>query len=352
MESQRCVIQLEFFKRAAQILKILGFYGVDTGKDHGFYFLEAGDGFLAWPRDVGDGVAHLDFARCLDAGYDVSYVACAQLLAGYQVHFEYAYLVSFILLAGVEELHFVPLADDAVLNLEVGDDATEGVEHRVEDECLQRGFLVAYGVGDAADNSFKNLGYAHSRLAGGTDDFFAFAAKEFDDFVLHFIGVGAGHVALVDDRDDFEVMFDGHIQVRYGLRLYALRGVHDEQCAFAGSDGAGYFVGEVHVSRSVNEVEDILLSVQFILHLYGVALDGDATFALQVHVVQHLSFGHLYGVGIFQQAVCQGGLAVVDVGDNAKVADILHLCRCYLYIKGVQRYIKSPTLRNFSGRFP
>ena len=42
-----------------------------------------------------------------------------------------------------------------------------------------------------------------------------------------------------------------------------------------------------------------------ILHLYGMALDGDTSFLLKVHVIQHLSVSYLYSIGKFQQTVCQ-----------------------------------------------
>ncbi len=81
------------------------------------------------------------------------------------------------------------------------------------------------------------------------------------------------------------------------------------------------------MSRSVYEIECIALAVKLIVHLYGVALDGDSAFALQIHVVEHLCFHVLggYGAGIFKQPVGKRGLAVVDVCYYAEISDILHL---------------------------
>ena len=54
------------------------------------------------------------------------------------------------------------------------------------------------------------------------------------------------------------------------------------------------------------------------------ALDGDAAFALNVHVVQnlrhHVAFE--YGLSDLKQTVSQRTLTVIDVSDNAEVADI------------------------------
>src|SRR5699024_7862874 len=49
----------------------------------------------------------------------------------------------------------------------------------------------------------------------------------------------------------------------------------------------------------------------------------DAALLLDVHIIQHL-VGHrafVHAVGQFQHAVRQRGFAVVDVGDDAKIAD-------------------------------
>jgi len=54
------------------------------------------------------------------------------------------------------------------------------------------------------------------------------------------------------------------------------------------------------------------------------ALDGDAPFPFQIHIVEHLPFRHLYGVGILKQSVGDGRLTVVNVGDDAEISNILH----------------------------
>jgi hypothetical protein len=55
------------------------------------------------------------------------------------------------------------------------------------------------------------------------------------------------------------------------------------------------------------------------------ALDGYSAFALKVHVVEHLPVCDLNCVGKFEQAVSQSRLAVVNVGYDAKVSNILHI---------------------------
>lgn len=81
------------------------------------------------------------------------------------------------------------------------------------------------------------------------------------------------------------------------------------------------------MARGVNQVEDILLAIRvLIIKLDGVTFYRDPTFTFDVHVVQSLGY-HVPGgdrLGDLQQPVGQGALAVIDMGYDAKVADILH----------------------------
>ena len=79
------------------------------------------------------------------------------------------------------------------------------------------------------------------------------------------------------------------------------------------------------MSRSVNEVEDILLAIVHILHLDSVALDCNSALLLKVHVVKHLPFGDVDCLGCLQQTVGQCRLTVVYVGNDAKVSDSFHI---------------------------
>ncbi|OPZ73152.1 MAG: hypothetical protein BWY83_00249 [bacterium ADurb.Bin478] len=141
--------------------------------------------------------------------------------------------------------------------------------------------------------------------------------------MLDGVHIDVGQIDLVDDRDDLEVVVDGQVQVGDGLRFNALRGIDDQQCALAGGQAARHLIGEIHVARRVDEVEQIGHAVTgFIFHGDGVHLDGDAPLTLQIHAVQHLVF-HLiarHRAGGLQQPVGQRGFAVIDVGDDAKIS--------------------------------
>ena len=85
------------------------------------------------------------------------------------------------------------------------------------------------------------------------------------------------------------------------------------------------------MSRSVDEVEKILLSLVCVLHLDGVALDCDAFFLFEVHVVKNLVL-HVscrQGLGELKKTVGQGALAVIDMCDDAEVSDVFHILQIY-----------------------
>ena len=119
------------------------------------------------------------------------------------------------------------------------------------------------------------------------------------------------------------------IEVGNCLSLYSLGGIHDQQRPFTGSDGPGNLIGEVHVARSVNQIEDIFLILVNIVHLNGVALYGYAFLPFEVHRVEHLvlHFTGRQGVGDFEHPVGQGALAMVDMGYYAEIADFVHCCQ-------------------------
>ena len=60
------------------------------------------------------------------------------------------------------------------------------------------------------------------------------------------------------------------------------------------------------MSRSINQIQYVFLTLVHILHLDSVALNRYTTFTLQIHVVKHLTLRHLDGLGVFQQTVGQG----------------------------------------------
>ena len=82
------------------------------------------------------------------------------------------------------------------------------------------------------------------------------------------------------------------------------------------------------MAGGVNEVQLVADAVfGGVVERDALRLDGDAAFTLQVHGVEHLRLhlALLEAAAHLDEAVRQGGLAVVDVGDDGEIANILHL---------------------------
>ena len=83
------------------------------------------------------------------------------------------------------------------------------------------------------------------------------------------------------------------------------------------------------MSGRVDEIEFIDLAVLcLIIQLDGARLDRDAAFAFDLHIVEQLLL-HLAGGDALcrlQNAVGQRAFAVVDMGNDRKIADLLLSC--------------------------
>ena len=215
------------------------------------------------------------------------------------------------------------LAEAAVYDPDIGDNSPVGVVHRVEDERSRRGIRVPVRRRDLLDDGVEELFHAFAGLGGDSEDFAGVGADDLGDLLRVALRLRGGEVDLVEHRDDPEVGFQRHVQVGERLRLDALRGVHEEHGALAGGQASRYLVAEVDVAGGVDQVQDVVAVITPPGQPDGLALDRDAALTLDVHPVQVLG-AHLApfdDTGQLQHAVGQRGLAVIDVRDDAEVAD-------------------------------
>ena len=96
----------------------------------------------------------------------------------------------------------------------------------------------------------ENLGHAGPHLGAGEHRARAVEADDLLDLAARLFGLRAGEIDLVDDRNDLEAVLDGEVGVGQRLRLDALRGVDQQQRAFAGGERPRHLVGEIDVARA------------------------------------------------------------------------------------------------------
>ena len=180
-------------------------------------------------------------------------------------------------------------------------------------------------TGDGADVLVKRL-----HISGLTPNFSREALRErLESYgrVLDLIGCDDSFTNGVGQRRPYAFATIETTQPQLARCLNTLSGVDDKQCAFACSDGAGDFVREVHVPWGINQIEYVVLTIKLVVHLDGMALNGDPALALEIHIIEYLLLKVLPRDGLcrLQQAVSQGTLPMVDMGYNAKVTYMLHL---------------------------
>ena len=261
-----------------------------------------------------DGLTHARLTDVLDAGDEVTDFAGAETPHRGRVRRAHTDLLRVVGGVRLHETQLGATVERAIEDAYRADDAAIRVVVRVEQQRLQRCVWVARRRRDVLDDCVEQLGYALSGLRRDPEHLARVDSEHTLDLPRDAVGVGRGKVDLVHRRDDREVVLERQVAVGEGLRLDALRRVDEQQRAFAGSKAARDLVSEVDVPRRVDEAENVVLP--FEAHVLG--LDGDAALALEVHRVEVLG-PHVAGVdraGELQDAVGQGGLAVVDMSDD------------------------------------
>ena len=137
-------------------------------------------------------------------------------------------------------------------------------------------------------------------------------------------GLSACH--LVDDGCDGQVLLEGEEKVGHRLCLDALRGIDEEESPLARGDRAADLIAEVDVPGRVDQVEQVRLAAGGVAMQQrdGLRLDRDAAAALHLERVEHLRLLLALRHGACQrhQPIRQRRLAVVDVRNDTKVADV------------------------------
>jgi hypothetical protein len=174
------------------------------------------------------------------------------------------------------------------------------------------------------DDGLEHVVDAGALLGRAEDRFVGVESQILVDLLPDLFDVGRRQIDLVDHRHQLQVVLQRQVEVGQGLSLHPLGGVDQQQRPFARHQGAPHLVREIDMAGGVDQVELVLLAVLGLVDEgHGVALDGDAALALDVHRVENL----IAELAVFDpttaldQAIGQRGLAVVDVGDDAEIAN-------------------------------
>ena len=122
--------------------------------------------------------------------------------------------------------------------------------------------------------------------------------EQFLDLVDDLIDASVGSVDLVDDQNDWEAQFQGLAQHESGLGKRAFGCVDQQQHAVHHRERPLDLSAEIGVPRGVDDVHDSARSVWVVV---GPLVEG---------------------AGLAEHRVDEGGLSVIDVGDDRHIADV------------------------------
>ena len=226
-------------------------------------------------------------------------------------------------------------AAEVVGVVEVGDEHLEGLVRIVvrsgklgQDGLEERLEVHPLVVGMVHGNAVAAHGVEHRELelavVGAKVD------EEVVDFVDHLFDARVLAVDLVDDHDDRQMRLEGLAQHEARLREGAFRGVHEQDGAAGHGERALDLAAEVGVARGVDDVDlDALPGDGAVL-----GRNGDPALALEIHVV-HDAVLHLLvlseNAALLEEGINKGGFAVIDVGNDGHVAEILVLHGVFLH---------------------
>ena len=151
----------------------------------------------------------------------------------------------------------------------------------------------------------------------------AHGGEQVEGVVQHAVRVGVRPVDLVQHHDGMQADLQRLAEHELGLRHNAFLGVDQQHTTIDHAQDTLDLTAEVGVAGGVDDVDAGLARLAVPEHRGALGQDGDAALALLI-VGVHGAFGvRLIGAErtrLGEQLIDQGGLAVVDVGDDGDVA--------------------------------
>ena len=226
--------------------------------------------------------------------------------------------------ADADTANEVGVVDSHALHGQRGVLVNLGRGHVVDDHVEQRIHVHVAVVGVKAGKAIHGAGVDHvlhgelKLVVGGAQ-----VGHEVQAVVVGLLGVGARTIDLVDDDHDLKAGVDSVTQHEAGLGHGALKGVDQQQGAVGHTQHALDLAAEVGVARGVDDVDlDVLVLDRDVL-----GENRNAALALLVVRIQDAVLDLLVGTeGVrgTQELVDHRRLAVVDVGDDGDVPQIVY----------------------------
>ena len=144
--------------------------------------------------------------------------------------------------------------------------------------------------------------------------------KQIEDLIDDPVGARAGAVNLVDHHDRLKTLGKGFGSHEACLRHGAVDGIHKQQHRVDHGEHALNLTTEVGVPRRIHNVDAVVAVVNG--GVLGENRDAPLFFLIVgIHDPLCINSAAIKGARLAQQAVNEGRLAMVDVGDDGDVAE-------------------------------
>ena len=225
--------------------------------------------------------------------------------------------------ADADDAHIGRIVQCAHLHLEWAVRVGVGRRHTLHDGIKQRRHVVAQALGIEAGHALgggrEHGGEVQLRFAG------AELVEQVEHRVHHPMRLGGVTVDLVHHQDGVQPGGERLGGDEAGLRHRPFHRIHQQQHGVHHGQHPLHLAAEVRVAGRIHDVD----AAPRMVHRRRLGQNGDAALALQLVAVEGAldDLGARVGRGLLQQAIHEGGLAVIDMGDDGDVADV-HLSRC------------------------
>ena len=352
MKGQGSIVEFQFLKGAGQIFVLVGGDGVERRKHDLLHFLEPGQRGRAWAVLVGDGVARAGIGDGLNAGNDVTDLARGQLRLRFTTQAKDAQFLDAIFCPIGHKYDLVTGLDRSIDDPNRDNCTAVRIIISVKDKRFKRFGRISLGRRQQSHHSIEQFLHTLPGFSGTHLDGCTIQTEIFFDLSRHPFRFSCRQVDFVDDRNDLQIVFHGQIQVGQGLRLNPLGCIDQEQCAFAGGKGAGNLITEINMTWGINEVQRVGFAVIGLeRQADSLRFDGNATLPFYIHGIEHLilKFAISHNLAELNHPVGQGGFAVINMGNNAKISNILHGARKDWRIKK-KAELRRLSLAQFAGK--
>ena len=226
--SKRRIVETELFQSVAQILVLTGVGRIEATENHGLHRLEAGQRLIRGPILRRNRVADPCFRDFFDARHQKADFSRVHLRHFHRPRGKDSKAGDFECVAAEHHADARTLAHRSVKDTHHDYGAMIGIEPTIDNQRPQRPFRVPLRRREPVDDPFENRFRADPFLGAGKNGIRGIQSNDVLNLLLDPFRLRAGQIDLVDDRKNFQVVVQRHMNVGHRLRLDPLGRIDDQ----------------------------------------------------------------------------------------------------------------------------